>query len=64
MAEMEDAYTQHDSEKVKKLAHRLKPSIDHPGIAAHREEIPGMESPADSKVLLKNLHLPSPMQRK
>jgi PAS domain S-box-containing protein len=46
MDEMEEAYTHNDFEKVNKLAHRLKPSIDNMGITALKEVIREIENNA------------------
>jgi PAS domain S-box-containing protein len=46
MLEIEEAYAQQNFEKVGKLAHRLKPSIDNMGISSLKETIRDMETNA------------------
>jgi HPt (histidine-containing phosphotransfer) domain-containing protein len=46
LLEMEEAFTQDNFEKVGKLAHRLKPSIDNMGISSLKETIRDIETNA------------------
>jgi PAS domain S-box-containing protein len=60
--EIQEAYEQKDFEKVKKTAHRIKPSIDTMGIESLKEEIREIEQSAEAyqtspqlELLIKNL---------
>ena len=46
--EIKEAYKEKDFEKVSKLAHRLKPSIDNMGVVSLQKEIREMEGSAEA----------------
>ena len=46
--EISEAYTAQDLEKVKKTAHRMKPSIDNLGISSLKEDIRNLEKNAET----------------
>lgn len=57
MKEIEDAYHSKDYEKIMKIAHRLKPSIDNMGIVSIKNDIRELEKNIDNYVASDTLEL-------
>lgn len=55
VSEIKEAYAENDFERVKKIAHRLKPSIDNLGIISLKHEIRSIEKNAETLKTSKEL---------